>query len=157
MAEKTLRFVCDRMLGALAKWLRLLGFDVIYPEELCDDDIDEIALGDLRILLTRDVDLSKRARSEVLLIDSLDTDEQLAEVDGGYDIFRISEEGKLSLTRCSVCNHPLVDITKEEARDHVPPGVHEIQDSYWFCPECGRYYWPGTHYEGILKKIETLK
>ena len=157
MVKEELRFVCDRMLGGLSKWLRLLGFDVLYPEDIEDEKIDELARRENRILLTRDRNFSRRAKSSVLLLYSLDTEEQLKEVDGCYEILKTSEENGSLFTRCSVCNYRLVDASKDEVKGNVPPGVYEHQEVYWFCPGCGRYYWPGTHYGEILKKIETLK
>ena len=30
------RFLCDHMLGSLARWLRFLGYDTLYPEAMDD-------------------------------------------------------------------------------------------------------------------------
>jgi len=157
MEEVTPRFVCDRMLGSLCRWLRLLGFDAVYPADINDERIDELALGESRVLLTRDRSFAKNARSCKMLIRSLDRDEQLREVDREFNIVRISVENHIFLSRCSVCNHTLDEITKDGIEGKVPRGVYEDQDSYWFCPGCEKYYWPGTHYMEILNKIETLK
>ncbi len=157
MDEMSLRFVCDRMLGSLCKWLRFLGFDTIYPADVNDKRIDELIHKDSRILLTRDRSFANKARSRTLLIRSLHRDEQLKEVDREFNIIGLSLEGKLLLSRCSVCNHSLNIINKDEIEGLVPRGVYECQDSYWSCPECEKYYWPGTHYMEILNKIETLK
>ena len=157
MQREEILFVCDRMLGSLMKWLRLLGFDVLYPDDLEDDRIDEMARRENRILITRDRVFSRRASSPVLLLRSLNTVDQLKEVDGCYGVLRISEEKKMLFTRCSVCNHVLREVSKADVQDKVPPGVYEHQEIFWFCPECHRYYWPGTHYREILNKIETLK
>ena len=35
------RFVADRMLGKLAKWLRVFGYDVIYLQQGVDEEIEE--------------------------------------------------------------------------------------------------------------------
>jgi len=157
MNEVALRFMCDRMLGSLCKWLRFLGFDTLYPPDVNDIMIDQLALNKSRILLTRDRSFLKNARSPKLLIRSLQRDEQIREVDREFNILSISIERKLVLSRCSVCNQSLDEVTKDEINGKVPPGVYEHQHSYWFCPECEKYYWPGTHYMEILNKIETLK
>lgn len=157
MNEATPRFICDRMLGSLCRWLRFLGFDAVYPADVNDEKIDELAHDGSRILLTRDRSLAKNARSRTLCIMSQDRDEQLREVDGEFNIIGYSVERKLLLSRCSICNHLLNVISKDEIKGRVPSGVYEHQNSYWFCPGCNKYYWPGTHYMKILNKIETLK
>ena len=157
MDDVAMRFLCDRMLGSLCRWLRLLGFDATYPVEIIDRGIDELALNESRILLTRDRSFAQNARSRNLMIKSLDRDEQLKEVDREFNIIGHSIERKLLLSRCSVCNHSLDEIAKDEIEGKVPRGVYEHQDSYWYCAKCVKYYWPGTHYMEILNKIETLK
>ncbi|MGC8936370.1 MAG: DUF5615 family PIN-like protein, partial [Candidatus Methanomethylicaceae archaeon] len=56
-----MRFVADAMLGRLARWLRLLGYDTAYDQTLDDEKLIEIAKRENRILLTRDGKLFKRA------------------------------------------------------------------------------------------------
>jgi len=53
------RFLADAMLGRLARWLRILGYDVEYfPGE--DDELVHQARREGRILLTRDTRLVRR-------------------------------------------------------------------------------------------------
>ncbi len=42
------------MLGSLARWLRILGYDTAYDNRIEDDDIIERCLRESRIALTRD-------------------------------------------------------------------------------------------------------
>jgi uncharacterized protein with PIN domain len=55
-----IKFIADKMLGKLVKWLRILGFDTTYPS--FDDDLSLIltARQESRILLTRNANLIKR-------------------------------------------------------------------------------------------------
>ena len=145
------------MLGSLGKWLRILGFDTVIPPDIEDAKIDEMALKEARILLTRDRRFSEMAGSPCLLIRSLDVDGQLKEVDGEFEIFKHSKDNKTVLTRCSICNHSLKEIEKGTAEGHVPDGVYEQQDIFWSCEGCGRYYWAGTHYREMLKKLIFLE
>lgn len=56
-----LRFACDAMLGRLARWLRLLGYDTFYSSEIKDAELLEVCSQGNWILLTRDVEfLSKQ-------------------------------------------------------------------------------------------------
>jgi len=60
------------------------------------------------------------------------------------------------LSRCTICNTLLVPVDSSEAEKHVPPKVFERQTRFWFCPSCQKYYWMGTHYEDMEKRIAVL-
>ncbi|RLE67896.1 MAG: hypothetical protein DRJ45_08755, partial [Thermoprotei archaeon] len=58
-----MRFLCDQMLGTLAKWLRILGYDVYFANNLEDDeDILKRAEEEERVIITRDKYLVMRAK-----------------------------------------------------------------------------------------------
>ncbi len=73
------KFLADAMLGSLARWLRILGFDTRY---LQGDDamIAYRARAEERILLTRDRELARRRGVVSILIASQSLPEQLAQV-----------------------------------------------------------------------------
>lgn len=54
------RLLADGMLGKLAKWLRLLGYDTAYENDAPDHELARRARAEGRILLTRDRELSAR-------------------------------------------------------------------------------------------------
>jgi uncharacterized protein with PIN domain len=47
-------------------------------------------------------------------------------------------------------------VDPSEAEKHVPPKVFARQTRFWFCPSCQKYYWMGTHYEDMEKRIAVL-
>ena len=52
-----MRFLCDAMLGGLAKWLRAAGYDAYYAREgtdVSDRTLTAKALEEGRVLLTSD-------------------------------------------------------------------------------------------------------
>ena len=52
-----MRFLCDAMLGGLAKWLRAAGYDAYYAREgtdVSDRSLTAKALAERRVLLTSD-------------------------------------------------------------------------------------------------------
>ena len=53
-AEEELKFAADRMLGRLAKWLRIIGQDVIYGRHLSGRGLVRAATQERRVMLTRD-------------------------------------------------------------------------------------------------------
>ena len=145
-----IKFVADVMVGKLARWLRVLGLDVIYSNVLEDDEIIRIADSEDRIILTRDTGLAaRRPESRCLLIESVDYKEQIRQVVRTFDLkdFRI-------FSRCVECNTLLEDVDKETVFEKVPPFVYLTQDRFAACPSCNRVYWHGTHADKMLERIQ---
>jgi len=150
-----MRFLCDQMLGTLAKWLRLFGFDTYYANsEIDDNNILEIAKKEKRVLISRDKELiirAKKKKVEVFEIKTTDLDRQLKLVLNNIDM-----DEKAILTRCSLCNSLVEEIDKKDVVDFVPEKVFKNNDKFWFCSECKKYYWMGSHYDKIKDKIKFL-
>jgi uncharacterized protein with PIN domain len=144
-------FLADKMLGKLARWLRFLGFDTSYPEVLSDKELIELAKRENRILLTRDKEVSETNKVQTLYIKSEDVEDQIQQI-----LQDLNLKPKSVLSRCSLCNTPLEEVSKNSVEGKVPEKVFEVQDKFWFCNRCKKFYWPGTHYENILKKIEKF-
>lgn len=149
--------LADAMLGKLARWLRLLGYDVRYMQDE-DAAIAHAARAEGRTLLTRDHQLSERRGLRTVLVRSDCLTDQLAQV--------VEAVGRLSAgtpRRCMACNVVLVAITAEAARSGVPAYVAETVGSssdqpFHQCSECGKIYWKGTHWKGIVEQLdEALK
>jgi len=147
MAE--IRFVADVMVGKLARWLRVLGFDVAYSNKYADDEIIQIAAAETRIILTRDTGLAaRRHNSQCLLIESGNYEEQIQQVLRSLDLKDFNV-----FSRCLECNNPLEDVDKEAVFEKIPPYIYLTQDRFARCSSCGRIYWHGTHAEKMLKQI----
>ncbi|WP_455393199.1 Mut7-C RNAse domain-containing protein [[Eubacterium] cellulosolvens] len=147
-----MHFIADNMLGKLAKWLRFLGYDVLYPKNMDDDEIIQFSLKEDRYILTRDKELAKRKGIKVLYIPSDQLDEQLTQVINEFNL----ELSSNAFIRCPECNFLLNEIAKSAITTGVPKGVLERQDQFWVCKKCNRYYWQGTHYDKIKKKLDEL-
>jgi len=143
-----MKFVADIMLGRLARWMRLLGFDVLYPDT--SDDKELLNFADERIILTRDKDLGKK--KNVLLIKSVNVNEQLNQVINELNL-KISRP----LSRCSVCNQILAEVEKSSVKALVPERIYNNHDTFWRCPDCNRIYWKGSHYDKIMDTVSRLK
>jgi uncharacterized protein with PIN domain len=143
------RFICDSMVGRLAKWLRLFGFDTLYFSEISDAELVRRARDDNRVLLTRDTLLMERRpikRGEVRaqLIESDDWRRQLRQV---VSRFRL----RAGEPRCPICNELPADVSRADAKESVPEYVWKTQPRFHSCPVCGRIFWKATHWDRILE------
>jgi uncharacterized protein len=143
-----LRLVADAMLGTLAKWLRILGYDTLYDASWDDAFLVRLARAEDRVLLTRDTGLARRKGARIILLESEGIEEQLAQL---QQALRLRAEARLS--RCPLCNMPLEAVSKDQAWGQVPPYVFATQQEFHLCPSCNRFYWRGTHWENMRKFI----
>ena len=148
-----MRFIVDCMLGKLAKWLKILGFDTIYFSKIEDSDLLVLAQKESRVLLSRDNGLMEKSRSiKTLFIDSEDWNTQVEQVLNEFELW----EDVSPYSRCIECNVELRDLPKKRARNLVTPFVFEQAESFALCPECGRVFWKGTHHKNMEFKIEEI-
>jgi hypothetical protein len=99
------------MLGSLARWLRFLGYDTLYPKAMSDAEILRLAGKEGRILITRDRQLACRAGPEAVLLTSLVLDEQILQL-GATKGLDFESPGRMM--RCPKCNAVLAAASKEE-------------------------------------------
>jgi uncharacterized protein with PIN domain len=151
MSTPQVKILCDHMLGSLAKWLRLLGYDTVYPGPLEDRAMAARSYDEGRVLLTRDKDLAARIKGAVFVA-SDDLDEQLKSV---VESLHLGFSNTLS--RCSVCNVPIIEVDRADVEHEVPPKVLNVQDKFWKCPSCSRVYWRGTHWDQMMQRIRLLQ
>lgn len=146
------RFVVDQMLGQLAKWLRLLGYDTIYSTSLDDPELARLSVAENRLLLTRDTQLARRRRVRAVLVHSDKPPEQLSQV-----IRELELSPTNTLSRCLRCNALLQPVERSAVREHVPPYIWQTQGHFSCCPDCGRLYWRGTHWERMQEMLRQLQ
>ena len=147
-----IKFLADEMLGRLARWLRLLGYDTKYATRLTDSDVLDIAESEGRTILTRDTLLIRQKRCrDYIFVKSDHWREQLKQVyvEAGLNCDAI-------LSRCVVCNIPLKPIDKQSVESFVPAYVYRTQESFSHCENCSRIYWSATHVSRILNDLKSL-
>jgi len=148
-----MKFIVDCMLGKLAKWLKILGFDTVYFSKIEDSDLLALGQKEGRVLLSRDNGLIEKSRDiKTLFIGSEDWKPQLKQV---LDEFDLWPEIK-PYSRCIECNFELKDLPKRRAKNLVAPFVYERATSFAICPRCGRVFWKGTHHQDMEFKIEEI-
>jgi len=147
------RFAVDRMLGRLARWLRLLGFDAIYRPELPGRRLLTLAAREGRVLLTRDRRLGRaRTPVEVVCIAPDRFREQLRELDRCHALAPSATRP----SRCIECNAAVEPVARESLPASVPEYVRTTQSEFRRCPRCARIYWRATHWQRMCAEIERL-
>jgi len=154
-----LRFVVDGMLGGLARWLRMLGYETEYDPKTDDNTLLHESQQDGAILLTRDEELHNRAKSKgiasVLVLG--ETEEiRLAQL---VKNIGISLEIDMATTRCPECGSQLKEISKEEAVSSVPSSSLRLYEKFWRCSnaDCAKTYWVGSHWRKIRQTLEEAR
>lgn len=139
------------MLGRLARWLRLLGFDALYDPRWDDNELVRRARSEERILLTRDVSLVQRRGVRTLLITSERLEPQLRQV-----VHALGLPESETFARCPICNALLERVPKSWAWGYVPPYTFCTQTEFRLCPDCNRFYWRGSHHVRMQRALTEL-
>ena len=146
-------FAADRMLGKLAKWLRALGYDVVYMQRAGNNEILS-RLREGRILLTRDsrADLWQK-QGKVFVVNANDPREQLREVVQGLGLTRLDHT---IFGRCLKCNSPVNSVSRDQVWDEVPEYIWQTHQQFHRCESCGKVYWSGSHSERMRQRLEEI-
>lgn len=152
-----MKFIADGMLGKLTRWLRILGHDVRYSNNLDDASLIAASKKERRILLTRDFELYKQATGkgvDAFYVEGETGEEKLAEI---ANRFGIDLNVDMSTSRCPKCNSRVKPIPKNRVADKVGKSTFVHYEEFWKCQKCGQIYWQGAHWKGIRRKLEETK
>jgi len=129
------------MLGHLAKWLRVLGFDAAYP---CK------APSPGRTFIT-----AKRiaAGSDTIIVEDQDPLDQLKQA---LEHAGISTDPGLFLSRCLLCNVPVKEVPRDRIAGRVPELIFQALTKFNECPRCGRVFWEGSHAERMKMRLQKM-
>ncbi|MBP1928116.1 uncharacterized protein with PIN domain [Methanolinea mesophila] len=153
--EPSARFIVDRMLGTLCRYLRLMGYDTASANAYAEGNRREDTLlllrarEEQRLLLTRDRELARRGGDQAVLITGEDVMAQLRQlVSAGVIVPAIR------LNRCSICNEYLRPASADEVSSaSYAPRKREHLDFYW-CRRCRKLYWLGSHGKNLEKRLK---
>jgi hypothetical protein len=118
------KFAADHMLIRLARWLRLMGADVICDPTLSGAEILRLAREQKRPLLTRDKRL--RTAPDALYIETHLFRDQIREVMDRYPF----DPRRFAFTRCSFCNQVLKQVPRDAVVRSVPPFVYSAHEKF---------------------------
>lgn len=153
LASQEMRFLLDNHLGKLAIYLRMLGFDVVYSNNIQDDELATQSIQQNRILLTRDRGLLMRKLiHRGYCIRSLEPQQQTVEVVRRFGLFDMIRP----FQRCLRCNARLKKVDKETILERLKPLTRKYYDEFFLCPDCNRVYWHGSHVQRMQSFIDTL-
>ncbi|HEY4716569.1 MAG TPA: Mut7-C RNAse domain-containing protein [bacterium] len=148
-----MKFVVDRMLGKLARLLRLLGFDAEYVTEVDDSDIEKWSMSGA-IFLTRGRKYEKESKNSVYIVKE------------NYPVFQVREiisalvidlDVKNFFSRCLECNKLLEQAAEDDVKSRVPEYVRKTMNEFSTCPSCRRIYWEGTHRTHMQEMIDVIR
>ncbi len=147
----------DHNVGKLAKWLRMMGYDSLFFNGSDDSGMIATALAEDRVILTRDTQIMRRwlvttGRLKAILIGSDEPELQLKQVIGTLNL----EIHFRPFSLCLECNQPLIERSKGQVKNRVPPYVFQTQEQYMECPSCHRIYWRGTHWQAMTKRLKRF-
>jgi len=148
------RFIADRMLGTLTRYLRFMGYDTTSANQLAlgntkeDTLLLDMAVQDHRILLTRDAELARRGKDQAVLVRSEDVMEQVQQLIDSEQI-----ERRVTMSRCSLCNTLLREANTCEIQnaEYAPKDWRNI--SFRWCERCRKLYWNGSHGTQLEERI----
>ena len=150
-------FVLDGMLGKLVRWLRMMGHDVKYSNNMNDVELLNIAKTEKRVLLTRDLALYQQAIArnlDAFYVEGLTEPERLSELASRYGIPLAID---LEKSRCPKCNTKINPVPKEAVSGKVEKNTLLYYSEFWMCPNCGAVYWQGAHWTKIRATLEEAK
>ena len=150
---RTLLFVLDVHLGKLCKYLRVLGFDVLWENDLCDEELSRISKSG-RILLTRDRGLLKRKTvTHGYCVRHSNPRAQVLEVIQRFDL----AERIRPFTRCIRCNTHLNSVSKQQVQHRLSERTSRYYSEFSICPHCNRIYWKGSHYAALKRMVASIE
>jgi uncharacterized protein with PIN domain/sulfur carrier protein ThiS len=147
------RFLLDAHLGRLAAYLRLLGLDTVYRNDFTDAELARRSAAERRILLTRNRGLLKRsAVTRGYCVRSSTPREQAREVVDRFEL----RASIAPFRRCLSCNGLLQPVEKQLVWDQLPRGTRERFDVFYRCRDCGKIFWPGSHYARLQALVAEI-
>ncbi|MBT6993814.1 MAG: hypothetical protein HN952_02555 [Candidatus Cloacimonetes bacterium] len=150
--SKRQKFLLDENLNKLAKWLRILGYDAAIYKNISFLQRANLTKKERRIYLTR----SKKESKSHLVFSRilLKSDDYLQQIKELRELLHY-DENEMFL-RCTKCNRKLYYIDKERVSGKIPQRVFAHFTTFYVCRKCGNFYWKGSHFVVLKKKLEKI-
>ena len=139
------RLMCDSMLGRLARWLRLMGYDAPLLKRI------PAQAPPGQVLLTRRQ--AWRGRPGVLFIGHDRLEDQLAQVIAELEL---PPDPSRFFSRCLDCNVLVEPLAREDAAGRVPDYILDTAEGFTSCPQCGKVFWLGSHGKRAKQRLTAV-
>lgn len=152
-----MKFITDGMLGKFTRWLRLLGLDVEYANDMEDKKLMTRAEKEKRILLTRDLELFQQTNArgvDSFLVEGRTEAERLACLAKEYGF---PLEIDITVSRCPKCNTQIKAVSKDSVAGRVGEATFTHYNEFWQCPNCSQIYWQGAHWKKIANTLDEAQ
>ena len=117
------KFVLDVHLGTLARYLRLLGFDTLYRNDLEDEEIINISLNGQRIILTRDLFILKNGKvTHGYFVRGTIPRKQILEIVRRFDL----KDQFRPFTLCLECNGRIMKVDKSAIENELRENTRKV-------------------------------
>ncbi len=149
--------IANGMLGREARWLRILGLQVIYKPDLGDEELLELAGKNNGVLLTRDKALANKAKNKninVIVVPQQPIYRTLAFLSKNLNF---PLEIDFNKTRCPLCGEKLERIKEDTIKDKLPYKVAKCSKIFFKCKGCGHIYWVGSHIREMNKILNKSR
>ena len=161
----SMKFLVDAMLGKLARFLRIFGYDTIYANDLIsyynadpvpDEKLLEYALENERLIITKDLPFFSKIRGRGILLEGEGVYNYLQQLQSKLNL---KFNFEISKGRCSVCNGILNKVANKEIIKHlVQLESYRNYSEFYQCsnPRCKQVFWEGPHITDIVLKLKDL-
>lgn len=148
-----MKFAVDSMLGKLARWLRILGYDAIYDPSLPIEQLIERANREERIVITRRKTFPENISPTTVF--NVCSDRFTEQLQRTVTHLGLDTHSHL-FTRCVECNELVRRVDKLRVAGRVPERPWRELKEFFECPRCHSVYWEGSHRTNTLKKLQRI-
>jgi len=160
-----MKFLVDAMLGKLARFLRIFGYDTVYANDLIeyynmdpvpDNNLKEYAQSTNRTVITKDLPFYNGIMEKAIFLEGKGVYNYLNQLKAKL---KLSYKFSIQNARCSTCNSPLQEVTdKFLIKNLVKRETFLTYNEFFQCvnPTCRKVFWDGPHIEDINRKIQNI-
>jgi uncharacterized protein with PIN domain len=160
-----MKFLADAMLGKLARFLRIFGYDTIYANDLIDyyhvdpvpdEKLKLYAEEHNRIVITKDLPFYQKIREKAIFLEGKGVYNYLNQLKVKL---KLSYKFNIQNARCSTCNSPLQEVPdKILIKNLVKHETFLTYNEFFQCanPTCRKVFWDGPHIADINRKIQNM-
>lgn len=148
-------FLCDSMLGGLARKLRLAGYDAAFAGPIDDGALVARAATTGEFLLSSDAPLFDRKPLRTGTVPALFVPRTRPMDQAAFVLAELALP--VREPRCLACGGEVVDVDKASVRDRVPEHSYRCFDAFYTCARCQRVFWQGSHWDSIEASHRLLE